>query len=96
MTIVDDPKSLNGPKYCQGLQAFLPHGQAFYPDGFILQRDGARAHTSTFAQNWFADNGLQIMQWSANSADLLPIENVWKILRKNITWTNRRQKMFQI
>ena len=34
---------------------------------------------------WAQENGVELVDWPAFSPDLNPIENVWKILKEDIT-----------
>jgi len=51
------------------------------PSGFILQQDGAPAHTAKLAQDWIATNCGEFIgkdEWPPNSPDLNPSDyHVW-------------------
>ena len=83
LKIVDGPGNINGPKYCHILGKFLPY-DALFPEGWILQQDGARPHTSNFTKNWMEDNHDQTLQWPPNSAKL-SLKHSQKCCGKEIT-----------
>ncbi len=63
-------------------QAILEHfklpsaDQLFKDADFILQQDLAPAHTAKSTKSWLYDHGVGVLDWSANSPDLNPIENL--------------------
>ena len=53
----------------------------------IFQQDGARAHTSRASVEWLNKNingYISPGDWSPNSPDLSPIENVWSIMAATV------------
>jgi len=51
---------------------------------FWFQQDNARPHVSKSAKVFFAQNGVQLLEWPAYSPDLSPIEKVWSIIKENL------------
>ena len=35
-------------------------------------------------KNWFKDNGVKVIKWASQNADLNPIENAWSYLKKRV------------
>ena len=62
----------------------IPYANALYPDGWVLQQDGARQHTSKKTLEFLQENSIHKMQWPVNSPDLSPIENRWSIMKTHI------------
>ena len=58
--------------------------KTLYPDGFLLQQDNARPHTSRQTTKWLNDNGINILKWPPSSPDLSPIENLWGIIKNKL------------
>ena len=50
-----------------------------------LQEDNDPKHTSGKAQKWKENNHISRISWPSQSLDLNPMENVWAVLKANIS-----------
>ena len=64
--------------YVEMLQdVFEPFIESHYPNGAVLQQDGAPCHTSKFTRDYFATASITGMEWPPRSPDMDCIENCW-------------------
>ncbi len=84
--------NVTAPIYQEILEHFmLPSADQHFKDAdFIFQQDLAPAHTSKSTKSWLNDHGVGVLDWSANSPDLNPIENLWGIVKRKMR--NKRPK----
>ncbi len=74
-----------GPVYRYILEHFmLPSADQLFKDAdFIFQQDLAPVHTAKSTKSWLNDHGVGVLDWTANSPDLNPIENLVKRKMRN-------------
>ncbi len=78
--------TVNAAIYQEILEHFmLPSANKLYGDAdFIFQQDLAPAHTAKSTKSWLNDHGVTVLDWSTNSPDLNPIENLWGIVKRKM------------
>ncbi len=55
----------------------LPSANQLFKDAdLIFQQDLAPAHTAKSTKSWLNYHGVGVLDWPANSPDLIPIENL--------------------
>ena len=55
---------------------------------WVFQMDNDPKHTSKVVAKWLKDNKVKVFEWTSQSTDLNPIENVWAELK---TFVRARQ-----
>ena len=72
---------MNGPVYRDILVDELQFSTDLMgvSEGFVFQQDLDPKHTSPAPTEFFRENGIEVLEWSPQSADISPIENLWAI-----------------
>ena len=78
--------NVNADKYIRDVLEckLLPSARDLFGAGgsYIFQLDGAPCHTAKKCKAWFQSHGVKLLEWSGNSPDLNPIENLWARLKR--------------
>lgn len=53
-------------------------------------QDPAPNHGARIVKNWLRDEGVRLMQWTAYSSDLKPMDNIWRIIVQKVCANSRQ------
>ena len=79
--------NIDGELYTKILQDELQESLAFYgkdPSTVIFQQDNDPKHKCLVRREWYKDNGIKLLSFPAQSADIAPIEHLWSHLKKRL------------
>ncbi len=55
----------------------------------VFQQDNAKPHTAAISTAWLSSRRVRVLNWPACSPDLLPIENICRIIKRKFTSKTR-------
>ena len=59
----------------------------------VFMQDNAPSPTSKSVKIFLSEEDVTIMEWPAQSPDMNPFENVWKLMRKRIRETSKSYRL---
>ncbi|CAJ0932317.1 unnamed protein product [Ranitomeya imitator] len=64
----------------------IPSAQATFPNSedCFFQQDNASCHTARSVKVWMKDHHIKSLSWPAQSPDLNPIKNFWKVIKRKM------------
>ena len=77
---------LNARRYIDEIvePVIIPLRQRIGPRRFLLQQDGATAHTAGIVRDHLQDNNIRVLDWTSKMPDMSPIEHVWDMIGQKI------------
>ena len=60
----------------------------FHGPNVTFMHDNARPHLATITRQFLATKNVNVMDWPANSPDLIPVEQVWDELGRHVRRNN--------
>ncbi|GFW21539.1 transposable element Tcb2 transposase [Trichonephila clavipes] len=76
------------------LEGWFPNGESY-----IFMQNGAPCHTARSIKAFLAEQNIPLLDWTDNSPDMNPIENVWELMKREVAkdvMTNKTQLLERI
>ena len=65
-------------------ECLIEEAKGKYGESWVLQEDNSPVHTGKATKGWKAEFVPLRIDWSPNSPDLVPIENIWAVLKRRL------------
>ncbi|GBM27705.1 Transposable element Tcb1 transposase [Araneus ventricosus] len=87
--------TIKAPDYIHVLEVNLRPSlqRLFGRKRYLFQQDNARPHTAEITKTWLRTKRVPVLEGPAAIPDLSPIENIWRILKRNMA--QRRSRIIQ-
>jgi hypothetical protein len=86
-TLIEVQGKMNAEQYCkilgEGMEESFEKLEMAEGER-IFQQDNDPKHTSKKADQWFKDNGVEVLNWPAQSPDINPIEHLWTHIKRQM------------
>lgn len=79
---------MNAAQYLKVLQGrLLPQMKEWFCEGEnpVFMHDSAPCHKAKVVTKFLAEENVGVLDWPGNSPDMNPIENVWKVLKDEVS-----------
>ena len=91
---------MDGPKYRQILKTHMAPHLRKLGKKVIFQHDNDPKHTSKVAKNYLTNQHFSVLDWTSQSPDLNPIENLWGYvkfkIKKNVKKASSLDAVFDL
>ncbi|VEN63703.1 unnamed protein product [Callosobruchus maculatus] len=84
-------------QYKRVLEArLIPQIKDWFPENeeYVFMHDSAPCHTARSVTTFLSEKNVRVLPWPGNSPDMNPIENLWKLTKREVAKeaiTNKRQ-----
>ena len=75
-------KNLNADRY---IEILFENLITIYSNEYVFQQDNSSVHKSKKVKNFLNRENIDVLEFPANSPDVNPIENIWAIIKHNIS-----------
>ena len=82
MTVVDD--KINSDRYLELIQQVIEPELQASDRNLVFMQDNAPAHKAKRVMDYFAQKGIQVLDWPPQSPHLNPIELVWGFIKQKL------------
>ncbi len=72
------------------IEEILPNLRTAINQPSVFMQDNAPCHTAKSVKTFPSEEDATVMEWPAQSPDINPIENVWKLLNEKVKEKNPR------